>query len=89
MTSRPSALAIGLFFFTVGYIVVAASQSVEDLAGGQVLYTIGNTGLNFGESSQPLDTLLMLVSQIRHYCRFNKLAVAGVRQRTRHGPIHT
>jgi hypothetical protein len=50
MTSRPTALAIGLLFFTVGYIVVAASQSVENLAGGQVLYTIGNTGLNFGRS---------------------------------------
>jgi len=67
MTSRPSALAIGLFFFTVGYIVVAASQSVEDLAGGQVLYTIGNTGLNFGESSLSFGISLMLISQIRHH----------------------
>jgi hypothetical protein len=48
MSSRPTALTFGLTFFTIGYIVVAASQSVKDLAGGQVLYTIGNTGLNFG-----------------------------------------
>jgi len=49
MTSRSTGLATGLAFFTIGYIVVASSQSVENLAGGQVLYTIGNTGLNFGE----------------------------------------
>jgi MFS family permease len=49
MTSRPTALASGLFFFTIGYIVVAASQSVKDLAGGEVLYTVGNTGMSFGE----------------------------------------
>jgi MFS family permease len=50
MTSRPTALASGLFFFTIGYIVVAASQSVKNLAGGEVLYTVGNTGMSFGES---------------------------------------
>lgn len=49
MTSRPTALTSGLFFFVIGYIVVAASQSVKDLAGGEVLYTIGNTGMGFGE----------------------------------------
>lgn len=50
MTSRPMVLTSGLVFYVIGYIVVAASQSVQDLAGGEVLYTIGNTGLSFGES---------------------------------------
>lgn len=47
LTSRPTTLAIGLFFFTIGYIVVASSQNVNDLAGGEVLYTIGTNGLSF------------------------------------------
>ena len=50
MTSRPTALASGLVFYTIGYIVVASAQSVQDLAGGEVLYTIGNTGMSFGLS---------------------------------------
>lgn len=49
MTSRPTALASGLFFYTIGYIVVASSRSVQDIAGGEVLYTIGNTGMSFGK----------------------------------------
>lgn len=46
-TSRPTVLTAGLFFFTVGYIVVAAAQNVQDLAGGEVLYTIGSNTLGF------------------------------------------
>ena len=46
-TSRPTVLTAGLFFFVVGYIVVAAAQNVNDLAGGEVLYTIGSNTLGF------------------------------------------
>ncbi|TYJ52549.1 hypothetical protein B9479_006838 [Cryptococcus floricola] len=45
--SRPFALAVSVFFYTVGYIIVAASKHVSDVAGGEVLYTLGNTGLDF------------------------------------------
>ncbi|WVQ89262.1 hypothetical protein IAS59_003015 [Cryptococcus gattii] len=45
--SRPWALALSVFFYTIGYIVVAASKNVGDVAGGEVIYTIGNTGLDF------------------------------------------
>ncbi|KIR69855.1 hypothetical protein I310_06420 [Cryptococcus deuterogattii CA1014] len=45
--SRPWALALSVLFYTIGYIVVAASKNVGDVAGGEVIYTIGNTGLDF------------------------------------------
>ncbi|OXG22594.1 siderophore-iron transporter Str1 [Cryptococcus neoformans Tu401-1] len=45
--SRPWALALSVLFYTIGYIVVAASKNVADVAGGEVIYTIGNTGLDF------------------------------------------
>lgn len=53
MTSRPAALSVSLVFYCIGYIIVAASKSVQDVAGGEVLYTIGNDGLNFGACNQP------------------------------------
>ncbi|GFZ47371.1 hypothetical protein JCM24511_05114 [Saitozyma sp. JCM 24511] len=46
LTSRPWAIAFSILFYCLGYIVVAASKSVQDVAGGEVLYTIGNTGIS-------------------------------------------
>ena len=34
-------------FYFVGYAVVAGSHNVQTVAGGQVLYTLGNTGIDF------------------------------------------
>ncbi|WWC85163.1 uncharacterized protein L201_000020 [Kwoniella dendrophila CBS 6074] len=45
--SRPFAIAVGVVFYTIGYIVVAASKNVEDVAAGQVIYTLGDTALQF------------------------------------------
>ncbi|OCF35666.1 hypothetical protein I316_02721 [Kwoniella heveanensis BCC8398] len=45
LISRPAALSIAVFFYCVGYIAVAASKSVTDVAAGEVLYTIGTTGI--------------------------------------------
>ncbi|WVQ71398.1 hypothetical protein IAR50_000932 [Cryptococcus sp. DSM 104548] len=45
--SRPLALTVAVFFFTIGYIIIAASKTVSDVAGGEVLYTLGNTGIDF------------------------------------------
>ncbi|OCF59014.1 siderophore-iron transporter Str1 [Kwoniella mangroviensis CBS 10435] len=48
--SGPWALAISVLFYTIGYIVVASSQNVGAVAGGEVIYTLGNTGINFVSS---------------------------------------
>ncbi|KAK8849795.1 hypothetical protein IAR55_005131 [Kwoniella newhampshirensis] len=47
LASRPWALTFSILFYTVGYIIVAASRRVSDVAGGQVIYTLGNTGIDF------------------------------------------
>ncbi|KAJ7259894.1 hypothetical protein C8J57DRAFT_1639160 [Mycena rebaudengoi] len=47
LTSRPTALAISVALYTIGYIVVASSKTVSDVCGGQVLYTAGNAGIDF------------------------------------------
>ncbi|WRT66816.1 uncharacterized protein IL334_003779 [Kwoniella shivajii] len=45
--SRPFAIAFGVVFYTIGYIVVASSRNVADVAAGQIIYTLGNTALSF------------------------------------------
>ncbi|KAL1742280.1 hypothetical protein HDZ31DRAFT_75610 [Schizophyllum fasciatum] len=47
LTSRPMALTISVILYTVGYIVVASSTSVNAVAAGEVIYTPGSTGLDF------------------------------------------
>ncbi|WVQ81108.1 hypothetical protein IAT38_003230 [Cryptococcus sp. DSM 104549] len=46
LVSRPFALLLAVFFYCVGYIAVAASSNVTDVAAGEVLYTIGSTGIS-------------------------------------------
>ncbi|KAK7033011.1 hypothetical protein R3P38DRAFT_3313100 [Favolaschia claudopus] len=46
LSSRPLALAMSVFFYAIGYIIVAASTTIGAVAGGQVIYTIGNTGID-------------------------------------------
>ncbi|WVQ70460.1 uncharacterized protein L199_008687 [Kwoniella botswanensis] len=48
--SRPVAIAFGVVFYTIGYIVIAASNSVGDVAGGQVISTLGDTALSFTQT---------------------------------------
>jgi MFS family permease len=43
--SRPAALTISVFFYALGYIIVASSKSVDAVVGGQVIYTLGTTGI--------------------------------------------
>lgn len=47
LTSRPIALTVSVILYTVGYIVVASSTSVNAVAAGEVIYTPGSTGLDF------------------------------------------
>ncbi|KAK6966773.1 major facilitator superfamily domain-containing protein [Favolaschia claudopus] len=46
ITSRPLALSLSILFYAIGYIIVAASKTIGALAGGEVIYTIGNGGIN-------------------------------------------
>lgn len=46
LLSRPMALTISVFFYTLGFIITAASKNVDSVVAGQVLYTLGNTGIN-------------------------------------------
>ena len=46
LLSRPAALTIGVFFYTLGYIIVASSKTVDSVVGGQVIYTLGTTAIN-------------------------------------------
>lgn len=41
------ALALSVVFYFVGYAVVAGAKNVETVAGGMVIYTLGNTGISF------------------------------------------
>ncbi|KAH9926641.1 uncharacterized protein BXZ73DRAFT_102896 [Epithele typhae] len=47
LASRPVALLVALVLFTLGYIIVAASNTVDAVAGGEIIYTLGSTGLDF------------------------------------------
>ncbi|KAJ1025186.1 hypothetical protein NDA16_002691 [Ustilago loliicola] len=42
---RAQAYFISVFFWVIGFIVIAVSQTTRDVAGGTVLYAIGNTGI--------------------------------------------
>ncbi|PWZ00005.1 putative siderophore iron transporter mirC [Testicularia cyperi] len=42
---RAPAYALSVFFWVIGFIVIAVSQTTRDVAGGTVLYAIGNTGV--------------------------------------------
>ncbi|SNX83999.1 probable siderophore iron transporter mirC [Melanopsichium pennsylvanicum] len=42
---RAQAYGVSLFFWVLGFIIIAVSQDAADVAGGTVLYAIGNTGI--------------------------------------------
>lgn len=46
LLSRPAALTIAVFFYCLGYIIVASSKNVDAVVGGQVIYTLGQTGIS-------------------------------------------
>lgn len=45
LISRPAALTFGVFFYTLGYIVVASSQNIKAVVAGQVLYGLGTSAI--------------------------------------------
>lgn len=48
--SRPAGYACGIVFYVLGFIVVGSSKSVETVAGGQVLTTVGTTFINLAQA---------------------------------------
>ncbi|CAE6336073.1 unnamed protein product [Rhizoctonia solani] len=43
--SRPVAYSLVVFFYVLGYIIIASAQSIATVAGGIVIYAVGYTGL--------------------------------------------
>ncbi|KEP44899.1 drug:H+ antiporter [Rhizoctonia solani 123E] len=43
--SRPVAYCLVVFFYVLGYIIIASAQSIATVAGGIVIYAVGYTGL--------------------------------------------
>jgi hypothetical protein len=50
---RPHALALAVMFYAVGYAMCAGAENVSTVVAGQVIYTLGNTGITFCEFAQP------------------------------------
>ncbi|KAI5479985.1 hypothetical protein MNV49_002275 [Pseudohyphozyma bogoriensis] len=46
LLSRPHAYLFSLTFYVLGLILIASSQTVSAVGAGQVLYTVGSTGLD-------------------------------------------
>ncbi|TXT07886.1 uncharacterized protein COLE_04810 [Cutaneotrichosporon oleaginosum] len=45
LLSRPFALSLAVFFYTLGFILVASSRTVQAVVAGQVIYTLGTSGI--------------------------------------------
>ncbi|KAG9099375.1 hypothetical protein FRC06_005345 [Ceratobasidium sp. 370] len=43
--SRPVAYSLVVFFYVLGYIIIASAQSIGSIASGIVIYAVGYTGL--------------------------------------------
>ncbi|KAG8685862.1 hypothetical protein FRC11_009927 [Ceratobasidium sp. 423] len=43
--SRPVAYSLVVFFYVLGYIIIASAKSIATIAGGIVIYAVGYTGL--------------------------------------------
>ena len=50
LASRPAGYAAGIGFYVLGFIVVASSGTVQAVAGGQVLGTVGTTFINLSQA---------------------------------------
>lgn len=87
MWSRPHTLALAVTLYAVGYAMCAGAQDVTTFVAGQLIYTLGNSGITFRKSV----IVLMVVSaeagnsQQSYHCRHHFSAMAGFRQ-WRHQP---
>ncbi|KAJ7903673.1 major facilitator superfamily domain-containing protein [Mycena olivaceomarginata] len=46
ISSRPVALLLSVVLYAIGYTIVAASTTIGAVAGGEMIYGIGNTGID-------------------------------------------
>lgn len=53
LSSRPTAFVVSLAFYCVGFILIAASSNVGTVVGGQLLETVGGSGITFSELGPP------------------------------------
>lgn len=86
MWSRPHALLLAVGLYAVGYAMCAGSKNITTFVAGQVIYTLGNSGITFRESSiSEVFVLATLAykynSQQFEYRRHHVPAVASIRQR--------
>ena len=52
-TTRPTTLLASIILYTLGYLITAVSSTVSAVCAGQIVYTLGNSGLEY------LETLLV------------------------------
>jgi hypothetical protein len=45
--SRPHTLALAVAFYAVGYAMCAGARNVSTVVAGQLIYTVGNSGITF------------------------------------------
>lgn len=57
MFGRAEAYGVSLFFYVIGFIIIATSQNISNIAGGVVLYAIGNTGTQIMQQIVIADTI--------------------------------
>lgn len=69
--SRPGAMSFSVLFFTLGVIVIASAQNITAVCVGLVVYTLGNSGLNFCKHPIPPQS-----SFLKHVLTFG--SVSGV-----------
>jgi hypothetical protein len=87
MWSRPHTLALAVTCYAVGYAMCAGSKNVATVVAGQLIYTIGNSGITFRESRPEIvrccltDLALrdLIYSQQSNHCGHHLVAVAGIR----------
>jgi len=47
MWSRPHTLLLAVTLYAVGYAMCAGAQNVTTFVAGQLIYTLGNSGITF------------------------------------------
>jgi len=52
MWSRPHTLLLAVTLYAVGYAMCAGAQNVTTFVAGQLIYTLGNSGITFRQSLQ-------------------------------------
>jgi Na+/melibiose symporter-like transporter len=60
MWSRPHTLALAVTLYAVGYAMCAGAQNITTVVAGQVIYTLGNSGITFRQYSRSVALILLI-----------------------------